>query len=282
MTAPRPLFDRKQLDHNRRRARLWNRDRFLHNIAVDELKERLTEINRSFTSPIVVSAWPELAETLISDAPVVTDGEGLCLKPESFDLVLHLFGLHWSEDPVGQLIQCRHALRPDGLFLAVTFGSETLKELRAALLAAETRLAGGASPRVIPMADTRDWGGLLQRAGLNLPVADRFLQTVSYQSIKDLADDLRAHGETNALIGRNRNVAPKQLFQEAEAIYKAGLQRLSASFEFIFLTGWKPHDSQQKPLKPGSAVTRLADALKPNETARQAAPLAKQPSNPDE
>ncbi|MEL6586265.1 MAG: SAM-dependent methyltransferase, partial [Pseudomonadota bacterium] len=165
---------------------------------------------------------------------------------------------------VGQLIQCRRALAPDGLFLGVAFGGQTLHELRAVLAQAETAVMGGLSPRVAPMADIRDMGALLQRAGLALPVADSLPRRVRYTTMFRLMADLRAMGETNALAARHRRFAPKHLFAEAARIYQehfADADGIGATYELLFLSGWAPAETQQKPLRPGSATTRLADVL---------------------
>lgn len=173
--------------------------------------------------------------------------------------------LHWSDDPVGQLIQARRALRPDGLFLGVMFGGETLHELRTALAQAESDLYGGLSPRVAPMAEIRDLGALLQRAGYALPVADSVRLTASYASPLHLMQELRFMGEGNALHSRRRTPASRALFARACEIYVEAFGtddgRVPATFELIVLTGWAPDASQPQPLRPGSASKRLADAL---------------------
>ncbi|MGL6210630.1 MAG: methyltransferase domain-containing protein, partial [Paracoccaceae bacterium] len=195
---------------------------------------------------------------------VVPDAEVLDLAPQSQDLLVHGLGLHWANDPVGQLVQCRRALRPDGLLLALMFGGQTLHELRSALAQAETEVTGGLSPRVLPMAEIRDLGGLLQRAGFALPVADSFARRVMYRDIWHLMRDLRGMGEGNALAARLRHPTRRAVFTRADAIYAESFgsgDRIPATFEVITLTGWAPHDSQQKPLRPGSAQAQLADAL---------------------
>ena len=179
--------------------------------------------------------------------------------------MIHALCLHWANDPVGQLVQCRRALRPDGLFLGVLFGGQTLAELRACLAESEVSVTGGLSPRVLPMAEIRDLGGLLQRAGFALPVADSATRTVTYADAGRLMTDLRAMGEANALEGRLRRPTRRGVFAQAAMRYAAGFPapegRIRATFEMIFLTGWAPDDSQPKPLRPGSAARRLADAL---------------------
>lgn len=212
-----------------------------------------------------MTAFPGPWREILPDARIVADDEVLDLEEAAHDLVIHVLSLHWANDPVGQLIQCRRALSPDGVFLCVLFGGQTLSELRAALAEAESRLTGGLSPRVLPMGEIRDLGALLQRAGLALPVADAVKRTVTYATMFHLIADLRAMGEGNALALRSRRATPRALFPEAAAIYAgaypAGGGRIAATFETIWLTGWAPHPSQQKPLRPGSAAMRLADAL---------------------
>lgn len=263
MTPP-VLTDRDQLARQRARAArapAW----FLHEAALAEVQERLQEVNRSFTAPALVTGAPDVWGPAFPTARLVGDGAVLALEPQAHDLVIHALCLHWADDPVGQIVQCRRALRSDGLFLAVLFGGRTLHELRAALAEAEARVSGGLSPRVAPMAEIRDLGGLLQRAGLALPVADASQQVVSYASPLALMRDLRAMGEGNALAARPRRPAPRALFAEAAQVYAGAFGtpdgRIPATFETIFLTGWAPDASQQKPLRPGSAAARLADAL---------------------
>ena len=174
--------------------------------------------------------------------------------------------LHWVNDLPGSLLQIRHILKPDGLLLAAMWGGETLKELRAALLQAEIETVSGASPRVSPFTDVRDAGGLLQRAGLGLPVVDSDILTVTYPDMFALIRDLRAMGETNAVKDRRHNFTARATLLRAAAIYRErhgdADGRIPASFQLLTLTGWAPHDSQQKPLKPGSGKVSLIDALK--------------------
>ncbi len=270
MTTPPPLTDRAALLRNRARAQRQGAELFLHEDAAAEIEERLSEVNRRFTAPAVVTGFPGPWTAILPEARIVADSEVLALEPGAHDLVIHALALHWANDPVGQLVQCRRALKPDGLFLGVLFGGRTLSELRAALAEAESRLAGGLSARVLPMAEIRDLGALLQRAGFALPVADAAKKTVTYATAFHLAADLRAMGEGTALSLRPRRPAPRGLFPEAARIYAetfpAGQNRVAATFEMIFLTGWAPDASQQKPLRPGSAAARLADALGTTET----------------
>lgn len=263
MTAAPEITDRPTLLRNRARAARCPAP-FLHAEAAAEIKERLAEVNKSFTAPLLVGHVTGPVAEVLQDAPRIADDPHLAVAPAAHDLVLHLFGLHWSDDPVGQIVQSRLALAPDGLFLGVLFGGETLAELRTALARAEARLTGGLSPRVVPMADLRDLGGLLQRAGLALPVADSRRFRVLYPDLAALVRDLRGMGETNALAARHRRIPPRALFAEAEAVYRAHFadgDRLVATFEMVFLTGWAPSENQPSPLRPGTARARLADAL---------------------
>lgn len=251
--------------------------RFLHDEAIAELQERLRDVNRRFTRTLIVSDFPKIWRDLAPDAKIIPMTEDLRLQPGAHDLVIHAMGLHWADDPVGQVVQCARALAPDGLFLSVAFGGSTLTELRQSLAQAEAQVMGGLSPRVAPMAEVRDMGALLQRAGLALPVADTLRKTVTYADTLALMHDLRAMGETNALDGRHKAVPPRALFPTAMAIYAetfpAEENRIQASFEFVFLTGWAPHESQQKPLRPGAATSRLAEALGTTEFDEGANPV---------
>ncbi|MFY0682017.1 MAG: methyltransferase domain-containing protein [Thalassovita sp.] len=261
--APR-LTDRSALLRNRDRA-LRDPALFLHETAAEELQDRLLMVNKTFTNVAVVTGFPDFWAQIWPQATLVADEETLDLPQGQFDLVIHAMSLHWANDPVGQIIQCRRALQPDGLFLATMFGGQTLAQLRAALAEAEIEIAGGLSPRVVPMAEIRDLGGLLQRAGLTLPVADNLELTASYTSAFHLMKDLRAMGEVNAMDARLRSLTRPSVLRRAADIYREvhgdGDGRIPATFELVFLTGWCPDDSQPQPLRPGSAKARLAEAL---------------------
>ncbi len=277
MQQPYPrLTDPRALAAHRARARIDDA-RFLHDVALLEVEERLKDVNRRFTNPAIVTDFPKIWQELLPSAVIVPMEEALTLSQGTHDLVVHAMGLHWADDPVGQIVQCRRALQPDGLFLAVAFGGATLTELRDVLAQAETLVSGGLSPRVAPMAEIRDMGGLLQRVGLALPVADALRKTVTYPDAVALMQDLRAMGETNALASRHRAIPPRALFPTAAAIYAnqypAEQNRIRATFELVFLTGWAPHDSQQVPLRPGAAKHRLADALGVTEFDEAAKPV---------
>jgi SAM-dependent methyltransferase len=195
----------------------------------------------------------------------VADEEALPFAPGTFDLVLSALSLHWTNDLPGALAQIRGVLKPDGLFLGALFGGDTLKELRRALTEAELEIAGGASPRVAPFADVRDLGALLQRAGFALPVVDADTIAVSYADPMRLMKDVRGMGEGNAIAARLGRFSRRALFARAAEHYRrAHAQpdgRLLATFQVVFLAGWAPHPGQPKPLRPGSAQARLADAL---------------------
>lgn len=264
MTETPRLTDRKALELHRGRA-ARKPEFFLLNEAAADLEERLAEVKKTFTKTAIVGGLRVPFEAILPDAVSTIDNETLGLGRSQHDLVVHAMALHWADDPVGQLVQSRLALKPDGLFVAVFFGGQTLHELRTSLAQAETQVSGGLSPRVLPMGELRDLGGLLQRAGFALPVADNRTITVRYKKLADLVRDLRGMGETNALSTRHRTLANRRLFAEAETQYRTHFSDsdgyLLATFEFVFLTGWAPHESQQKPIRPGSATKRLSDAL---------------------
>lgn len=254
------LTDRSALNRNRARAS----DSFLHDIAREELLDRLSLVNRAFKSPLIIGPAPEMLE----HAKRIEDNETLDVAQKSHDLAIHFMALHWANDPVGQIIQSARALQPDGLFQAVCLGGQTLNELRACLAQAESEITGGLSPRIAPMGEIRDLGALLQRAGLALPVADNITIRTSYQSVFHLMRDLRKFGETNALNARLRHPTRRAIFDRCADIYAENFAedgKIIATFEFLFLSGWAPSSDQPKPLRPGSATSRLADALKTTE-----------------
>ncbi|MDG1768164.1 MAG: methyltransferase domain-containing protein [Yoonia sp.] len=262
------LTDRRALTRNRNRA--LPEALFLHDLVADEISERLKEVNRTFTKVAIVTGQPAFWQAKFPGAVVVEDAETLDLDQGAFDLVLHMMALHWANDPVGQLVQCRRALQPDGLLLASCLGGQTLHELRSALAEAEAVVAGGLSPRIAPMGEIRDLGALLQRAGFALPVADGTPLTVSYANAFHVMHDLRKMGENNALAHRPRGFTMRNILTEAATLYAEHFsnadRRVDATFEIITLTGWAPDDAQPKPLRPGSATARLADALGTKET----------------
>lgn len=282
-----PIFDAKLVIERRRRAFLRavpGADFLLARAAVD-LAERLDAVERRFQRAAALFCVTPVAEAVLKasgkaneivrveadaaflggEGGVVSDPETIALEPQSIDLAVSLLALQEANDIPGQLIQIRRALKPDGLFLGVMAGAGTLAELRESLLAAETEIRGGASPRVIPFTDVRDGGALLQRAGFALPVADVETVTVRYDSMFGLLSDLRAMGVGNSLIDRSRQPGTRKLFQRAAEIYAERFSdadgRIRANFCFVWLSGWAPDESQQKPLKPGSAQVSLAKIL---------------------
>jgi SAM-dependent methyltransferase len=285
VNSPSLIFDRALIRRRLLRANAVGAEDFLLRTAADDLCERLSLIKRDFADVVEIgSASPLLSARLaregrrivrlaplaqlVGGAPlsVVGDEEALPFAAARFDLAISALCLHLVNDLPGALIQIRRILKPDGLFLGCLLGGSTLKELRSALGAAETEISGGVSPRIAPFADVRDMGGLLQRAGLALPVADSEPLTVRYRDMFALMADLRAMGATNALHARLRKPAPRGLFLRAAELYAERFsdpdRRVRATFELIFVSGWAPHESQQKPLRPGSATMRLEDALK--------------------
>ena len=233
---------------------------FLHDLVADEFHQRLEEVNRTFTKIAVVTPFTSKWKTLFPNADIIAQDYVLGFPNADYDLVIHAMGLHRENDPVGQIIQCRNALKADGMFLAACFGGQTLVELGSALAQAEIKLKGGMSPRVHPMAEIRDLAGLLQRSGLALPVADSLIQNVSHGSLLALLHDLRHMGETNKLTQRPKGFAPKALFTEAAEILGTNAP-IQSTFEILFLNGWVPHESQQKPMRPASASFHLTEVL---------------------
>ena len=265
-----PLTDYAALRRNRARSDPA-RGLFLQNLAADDITNRLPFINRHFAAPAVVSPFPGVWRSRLAEATIVADSDVLDLRTGRHDLVIHALCLHWANDPVGQLIQCRRALQPDGLLLGVSFGGKTLSELRHCLVQAESAISGGLAARIAPMADLRAMGALLQRAGFALPVVDSLSLRVLYDSAWHLMKDLRTMGETNALHARLRRPTPRAVLNRAAAIYARQFatqqQKIPATFELLFIAGWAPHESQPRPLRPGSALGRRADMAGQRSTA---------------
>ena len=266
MTRP-VLFDFRAARAARSRAARLDGDRFLDQAALEGLGDRLAAVTRGFERGLWIG--DRLPSALMSFAAQwhlvdFDESETLNTGGGSFDLAISLYSLQAINDLTGALVQIRRALRPDGLFLAALFGGATLRELRESFAFAESEIAGGISPRVSPFADVRDLGGLLQRAGFALPVADVERLRVRYSSLPSLIHDLRVHGQSNALAARRNNFLGKRTLGSLVSHYSSrhGEEgKLPATFETLYLTGWAPHDSQQKPLQPGSAKHRLSDAL---------------------
>jgi SAM-dependent methyltransferase len=249
-----------------KRARATKAGMFLQELSRDEILERLEAVNRSFKKIAIVTGHPEIWASSLSEATIIPDEDTLGLEVGAYDLVIHSIALHHCNDPIGQVVQCSRGLQPDGLFLASCFGGQTLAELRATLSVAEANLRGGLSPRVSPMAEIRELGAVLQRAGLALPVVDSLKIPTSYRDLYHLMRDLRAMGETNIMTARVTSLTTRTLFERTQKIYAEEYSdpvgRLNCTFELIFLTGWAPDASQPTPLKPGSVSKTLQQALK--------------------
>ncbi|MFT4096882.1 MAG: methyltransferase domain-containing protein [Rhodoblastus sp.] len=278
------IFDRALVRRRQKRALAQGAADFLLSAAVEELVARLSAVQRDFSRALDVGGpSPMLAEALaregrevvrIADDPafagagafILAEDESLPVPPASFDLVVSALALQWANDLPGVLAQARRALRPDGLLLACLVGGGSLSELRASFTAAEAELEGGVSPRVAPFGDVRELGRLMQRAGFALPVVDFETLTARYDSMFGLMADLRAMGATNALVSRARKPLRRATLMRAAEIYAERFSdpdgRVRASFDIVWLSGWAPHESQQKPAARGSGTVSLAEALK--------------------
>jgi NADH dehydrogenase [ubiquinone] 1 alpha subcomplex assembly factor 5 len=283
------VFDRRAVRLHRERAAVgFAGFGFLKREVAARLAERLLDIDRRFAVAVELGAhdgllrealpadrigWlaqtdlsPAMARLCAARGPAAAaDEEALPFAGASLDAVLSCLSLHWVNDLPGTLAQIRRALRPDGLLLAAMLGAGTLVELRAALADAEVEVTGGLSPRVSPFADLRDAAGLLQRAGFALPVADGDSITVTWENAFALMRDLRGMAEANAVAERLRRPTRRAVLLRAAELYQqrhADVDgRIPATFQIVWLAGWAPHADQQRPLRPGSAATRLADAL---------------------
>lgn len=290
MAGAPQIFDRNLMRARRDRVAVSDHlpDFLLARVA-DDFTERLEIVNRQFPRTVSLGAYNGLLARHLrrlsnvgevidveaslqclascSSSKVAAEEEALPFAPQSLDLVISALSLHLVNDLPGVLAQINRALKPDGLLMAALLGGETLKELREAWLIAETEMLGGASPRVAPFADVRDLGGLLQRARFALPVADSDVVQVTYESPLALMREIKAMGASNALVERRRTPVTRGLLFRAAEIYQEKFAlpdgRIPATFEIITLTGWVPHESQQKPLAPGSARVSLKDVLKP-------------------
>jgi SAM-dependent methyltransferase len=282
MAANPNVFDRTLLRRRLARAQALGPETFLIDRLAADLSERLGAVLRQFDLAVDLGTPTEAVRQalagnasigmLIAAAPlrrahpaILADGEALPFRDGSLDLVVSVLTLQFVNDLPGTLIQIRRALKPDGLFLAALLGGDTLFELRQSFAEAEAEVEGGVSPRVAPFADVREMGALMQRAGFALPVTDVERLTVRYSSPFVLMSELRRMGATNALAERRRTPLRRATLKRMAEIYAQRFDdrdgKIRATFEVIWLSGWAPHDSQQKPLRPGSAQSRLADAL---------------------
>jgi SAM-dependent methyltransferase len=281
------VFDRLTLARRRARSAASFGDySFLKQRAAEDIADRVSVVNRKF--PLVLDlgvqdgtlgrvlrghagAADRIGEMVTADlapfpgADVVADEEALPFAPATFDLIVSALSLHWVNDLPGALIQIRHALKPDGLFIGAALGGRTLQELRQSLLAAEEETRGGAAQRVSPFLDVVDGAGLMQRAGFAMPVADGDTVTVRYGDPMRLLTDLKGMGETAAFAEAGRPPLSRAILARAMEIYRARFSdadgKVRATFEIVTLSGWAPAPDQPKPLRPGSAKVRLADAL---------------------
>ena len=275
-TAAPILFDRALLRARIDRARRGGPVTFLLDRAREDLEERLQAVTRGFSDVAEIATPDELLRKPLADrfqsiARVDLDrSETLRLQPESLDLAVSALAFQFVNDLPGVLAQIRRALKPDGLLLAAMIGGDTLTELRQSFAAAEAECEGGVSPRVLPFADLRDIGSLLQRAGLALPVTDVDRVVVRYDSAFALMADLRRMGATNILIERRRTPTRRATMLRMAQIYGERFSdsdgRIRATFDVIWLSGWAPHESQQKPLQPGSAKASLEAAVRRKKT----------------
>jgi SAM-dependent methyltransferase len=272
-SVPR-LIDRRALRARLARAERLGAATFLLERVAEDVDERLHAVLRTFTHAVDVGTpGRQLRDALSGRVASIAfidllrqDDERLGLAAESIDLAVSALALQAVDDLPGVLAQIRRALKPDGLLLAALFGGDTLTELRQAFAAAESEVDGGLSPRVLPFGDLRELGALLQRAGFALPVADVDRAVVRYDSAFALMQDLRRMGATNVLAERRRLPLRRATLLRMAQIYSERFAdadgRIRATFDIVWLSGWAPHASQQQPLKPGSAQTSLADAVK--------------------
>jgi SAM-dependent methyltransferase len=276
MALPPKVFDR-ELIARRLRRRPSGRDDFVMRLVLDDLAERLLTLTRSFERALILSPDPaplpaegvtangrfafERLGTVLGDL----DAEALTLPRSDYDLIVSLLDLTIVDDVPGFLARVRAHLAPDGLFLAAALGGDTLTELRQAFLAADMEVNGGAYARVAPFVPVGEVAGLLQRARFALPVGDVETHVVRYGSPLKLIEELKALGASNPLADRPGRLATKRLIATAAAAYEAAASdadgRVRATLEIVWMSGWAPHESQQKPLKPGSAEISLTKVL---------------------
>lgn len=295
------IFDRTLVRQRRdQKAAGYGAFEFLKAEVANRMADRLMDINRQFPAALdlgshtgalgrLLAQRPDV-ETLVSAdlsprmaarAPglrVAADEELLPFADQSFNLAASALSLHWVNDLPGTLVQVNRSLKPDGLLLAAMLGGDTLTELRHAMMQAELATEPGVAPRVSPFADIRDAGGLLQRAGFALPVADIETITVDYADALRLMRDLQGMAETNAVLERHKAPLKRRtlvaMMEAYHDLYGRPDGRIPATFDILYLTGWAPHESQQKPLAPGSATMRLAQVLGSQEqsTGEKASP----------
>lgn len=284
MNKAKLIFDRKLIRARRARSRKYSTDPFLFQRCADDACERILDINRNFTNTLLIGSSEitrEIASKLgtklgnviycdhndtVHGNHIICTETALPFAPQSFDLVINLLSLHAVNNVPRALSGFKRILKPDGLFIASLFGGQTLRNLRTVFYEAEETLYGHISPRISPMITSEQATNLLQSSGFSMPVIDRDMVNVNYGTLSSLFMDIRRMGDSNALIAKSEKPVSKKFFHQLEQIYKRDFtdkesRKLKAGFEIIWLTGWSPHESHPKPLKPGSATTRLADAL---------------------
>ncbi len=277
--SPPQIFNRRLVRQRRERSAASFSDfDFLHRRAMEDIIDRLETVKRDFPKALFDGAGrlntmltPECGVGAVfamdsaaarldgAHTGFVADSERMPLHPQSLDLIVSLLTLHTTNDFIGALSQARAALRPDGLFIAAIFGGDTLQNLRNALYTAETEITGGVAARVAPFAAIQDFGRALSRAGFALPVTDVDKVTITYRDPARLLRDLRGMGETNVLSRQHQPLSRAVVNRMLEIFTAEGGRE---TFDIVYLTGWAPHESQQKPLKPGSAASSLAEAIK--------------------
>lgn len=287
VTGPRPIFDRTlRLQRLERAAPRFADHDFLHREIIVDIVDRLETVQRHFANALVIGPGSHLLKPALTPAcdvgtlftadlharalpienGIVIDEEALPIADNILDLIVSIMGLHHVNDIPGALIQMRRALKPDGLLIAALPAENTLENVKQALYKAESELTGGVSPRISPFAAIKDLGGLLQRAGFALPVADCVPVPVTYRNPMTLFQDLRGMGETNILHDRKRSSLRRDVLMRTIDLLSAAPTRsegaIDVNFEIVVLTGWAPHESQQKPLKPGSAKVPLEQVFK--------------------
>ena len=261
--SPPKIFDERLVRLRKERAQRRGKSFFILRCAEDAA-DRLLDINRKFQKALII-AQPEFLDqfraTLTPDKypqQVEIVGHHSEIMPSKYDLIISILNLHSINDVPGELIRLHHMLEPDGLFLGSMFGGETLSELRNICLANDEKFLGGYTPRIVPFATHSQIGSILQRAGYSLPVIDVDRLTIDYSQLGKLVSDIRDMGEGNCLYGRDTTPLPRTYYKE---LFDSN-DPISITFEILWMSGWSPHESQQKPLKPGSAEVSLATFLK--------------------
>ena len=269
MNSSSEIFDIKLLSKRRSRYKEEDKVDFLQKFCIDNTLERLEEVNREYKSVGILTDYFDLWSKNFEFKKIekIENRDLIKIKPNYFDFIISSFCIHWSNDPVGHIIQLKNSLKKDGLLLVFLLGGQTLKELKFIFNILDSEEGKEFSSKIAPMGDIKEYGKLLMRAGLSLPVADNFLINVEYSNLLTLFHDLRRMGETNIFLKRNKKNLKKSDLQKIEKLYNSNLscsngkKIIKTTFEIICLTGWFPSDNQQKPLKPGTAIKSFDDIL---------------------